>query len=251
MANSYNPPRKRNLYDPKDKKPFKISRSRIELFMKCPKCFYLDLRKGVKQVPGFPFTLNSAVDALLKKEFDVYRKKCEAHPLMKQNKVDAVPFKHKDLGDWRNNFKGVQVFHKPTNFLVFGAVDDVWVKPDNELIVVDYKATSKNEEITGLDKDWQIGYKRQSEVYQWLLRNNGFKVSDLSYFVYANGDTNRPQFKNTLVFDTRLISYKGSDKWVEPALKKIKKCLDSKKLPKSGKECDFCKYRKAVSQATD
>jgi len=219
--------------------------------MQCPKCFWLDLKKGVKQVPGYPFTLNRAVDELLKKEFDVYRKKQKPHPLMKKNKVDAVPFRHKDLNDWRNNFKGVQVFHKPTNFLVFGAVDDVWVKPNGELFVVDYKATSKNEEITGLDKDWQIGYKRQSEVYAWLLRNNGFKVSDTAYFVYANGDTAKDVFNNVLTFDTRLIPYKGSDKWVEPTLKKIKKVLDSNALPRSGSDCDFCKYRDAVDSITN
>ena len=47
------------------------------------------------------------------------------------------------------------------------------------LIVVDYKATSKNSEVN-LDAEWQIGYKRQMEFYQYLLRNNGFKVSDTS-----------------------------------------------------------------------
>ena len=215
--------------------------------MNCPKCFWLDLKKGVKQVPGYPFTLNSAVDALLKKEFDVYRKKQKPHPLMKKNKVDAVPFKHKDLEKWRDALHhGVQVLHKPTNLLITGGIDDVWVKPKGELIVVDYKATSKKEVIEGLDKDWQDSYKRQSEVYQWLFRNNGFKVSDLSYFVYANGDTAKDVFNNILEFDTRLIPYKGNDGWVEPALKKIKKVLDSDKLPKSGADCDFCKYRGAV-----
>ena len=36
--------------------------------------------------------------------------------------------------------------------------------------------------------------KRQMEIYQWLLRKNGFKVSDTGYFVYANGITDARSF---------------------------------------------------------
>ena len=248
MSDYYTPQKTRGLYDPKGKEPFKISRSGIELFMNCPFCFYMDKRLGVRQPPGYPFALNAAVDALLKKEFDRYRKLGKPHPLMKKYKINAVPFKHKDLDDWRNNFKGVQVLHKKTNLLIFGAVDDVWSKPDGTLIVADYKATAKAEEIKALDKDWQISYKRQSEIYEWLLRGNGFKVSDTAYFVYADGDTDCDSFGDTLHFDTRLIPYTGDDSWVEGVILKIKKILDSAKPPKSGADCDFCNYREAVSK---
>lgn len=60
-----------NIYDPKSSESFQLSRSRSELFMSCPKCFYIDRRSGVVRPPGFPFNLNSTVDAFLKKEFDV------------------------------------------------------------------------------------------------------------------------------------------------------------------------------------
>lgn len=250
MSDYYTPQKTRGLYDPKSKEPFKISRSGIELFMNCPFCFYMDKRLGVRQPPGFPFALNSAVDALLKKEFDKYRKLQEPHPLMKKYKIDAVPFKHKDLDDWRNNFKGVRILHKPTNLLIFGAVDDVWVKKSGEIIVVDYKATAKAEEITALDKDWQDGYKRQAEIYEWLLRQNGFKVSDTAYFVYANGILRKKDFGNKLEFDTRVISYKGNADWVEGVILEMKKCLDSNKIPKADPECDYCLYRNTISQKT-
>lgn len=47
-------------------------------------------------------------------------------------------------------------------------------------------ASAKAGAITALDQDWQIGYKRQMEVYQWLLRQNGCTVSDIGYFVYCS-----------------------------------------------------------------
>src|SRR3989338_683170 len=177
MSQYYKGKRSRNIFDPRDTKPFKLSRSRVDAFLNCPRSFYFDRRLGVDRPPGFPFNLNSAVDTLLKKEFDLHRAKASIHPLMKHYAVDAIPFAHKDLNQWRENFVGVQFHHKPSNFIMTGAVDDVWVNPSSELIVVDYKSTSKDGEVT-LDAEWQIGYKRQMEIYQWLLRQNGFSVSD-------------------------------------------------------------------------
>ncbi len=94
--------------------------------------------------------------------------------------------------------------HEPTNLHVFGAVDDVWVNDAGELIVVDYKATSKNKPVS-LDSDWQISYKRQMETYQWLLRANDFKVSDTGYFVYTNARMDLDGFDDKLEFVTTLI----------------------------------------------
>ena len=138
----------RNLFDPKSREPFTVSRSGIDLFVQCPRCFYIDKRLGTGRPPGFPFSLNSAVDALLKKEFDTHRAAGTAHPLMKEYDIDAVPYAHKELDAWRDSLRrGIQFLHEPTNLLIRGGVDDVWVAPTGELIIVDYKATSKTEEV--------------------------------------------------------------------------------------------------------
>ena len=70
MSKYYSGRRKSGLYDPKDTKPFRLSRSRLDVFLNCPRCFYLDRRLGIDRLPGFPFALNNAVDKLLKLEFD-------------------------------------------------------------------------------------------------------------------------------------------------------------------------------------
>ena len=198
--------RTRNIFDPASKDPYKLSRSKIERFIDCPRCFYLDRRLGVDRVAGPAFTLNSATDTLLKKEFDVCRREGKPHPLMLKYNVDAVPFRHPDIDEWRENFKGVQYHHKPTNLLITGAVDDIWVNPERELIVVDYKSTSTTKEIDLDDGTrWKEGYKRQMEIYQWLLRRNRFTVSDTGYFVYVNADTGQDAFDSKLVFEEQLI----------------------------------------------
>jgi CRISPR/Cas system-associated exonuclease Cas4 (RecB family) len=245
MSQYYSARRTRNLFSPNSDEPFRLSRSKIELFQNCPLCLYLDRRLGVARPPGFPFALNSAVDTLLKKEFDIHRAEKTAHPLMKAYGLkDVVPYQSDELDVWRENFKGVETFHRPTNFVVSGAVDDVWINDGGELIVVDYKSTSKEEKVT-LDKEWQIGYKRQMEIYQWLFRQNGYKVSNTGYFVYANGKTDRKAFDGKLEFDIDLIPYEGDDSWIEGVLGEIKKCLMNDKLPKPATECDYCNYRKA------
>ncbi len=243
MSEYYNNQRTpKNCYTKGQTEPFKLSRSKIDSFLKCPRCFYIDRVLGTGQPPGFPFALNSAVDHLLKLEFDIHRAAGSKHPLIEKYGVDAIPAAHKDLNIWRENFKGVQFLHKPTNLYVFGAIDDLWINSKGEYIVVDYKSTSKDEEITTLNKDWQDGYKRQMEVYQWLLRQNGYKVSETGYFVYCNGDTDKAAFDAKLEFDITLIPYVGDDSWIEKVLFDIKKCLESDVLPASGEDCDYCAY---------
>lgn len=112
MSKYYNAHRSRNLYDPGSDKPFKISRSKIDLFVACPRCFYIDRRLGTGRPPGYPFNLNNAVDSLLKAEFDVYRAAGTAHPLQTSYGLDAIPAPREEMDTWRANFKGVQHHHE-------------------------------------------------------------------------------------------------------------------------------------------
>lgn len=249
MSKYYNPHRKLEAcFQPGDDKPFRLSRTKISDFLNCPRCFYIDRRLGVGHPPGYPFSLNSAVDELLKKEFDIHRANGTTHPLMETYGIDAVPLAHEKMDEWRDSrTRGVTYLHEATNFLVTGGVDDVWVDRDGQLIIVDYKATSKNSEVN-LDEEWQIGYKRQMEIYQWLFRMNGFAVSDTGYFVYCNGHTDREAFDGKLEFDVKLIPYTGTTDWVEKVLFQAKECLMSDEIPQSGDDCDWCKYVEAVKE---
>jgi len=231
---------------------WKLSRSKIDLFVECPRCFYIDNKLGIKR-PQFPsFLLNSAVDTLFKKEFDVHRANQTKHPIMEKYGVDALPFQHPQMDTWRENFEGVQYVHPSTGMIISGAVDDIWVTPSGELLIVDYKSTSKEGEIT-LDDKWKEGYKRQMEVYQWLLRKLDFPVSDTGYFVYANGKTDRSAFDGKLEFDVTLIPYEGDPVWVEDTISKIKETLDKGIVPEPSATCEHCAFvtsRSAINAQT-
>lgn len=247
MSSYYNPNRTRNLYDKNSKDTFRLSRSKIDLFLNCPRCFYLDRKLGVGQPPGYPFNLNSAVDKLLKKEFDIHRANGTAHPLMTTYGINAVPLPHEKMDEWRDSLHaGITFTIDSENVVITGGVDDIWVTPDGEFIIVDYKATSKDAEVT-LDADWQIGYKRQMEIYQWLFRQNGFMVSSTGYFVYCNGNSDKKAFDGKLEFEIKVIPYIGDDSWVEGTVFEAIECLKGDKLPEPGDDCDFCKYRNAAN----
>ncbi len=172
----------------------------------------------------------------------MHRNNGTKHWLCDDNGVDAVPFQHEKMDEWRDSLRrGITYLDPNTNFLVTGGVDDVWVRTDGELIIVDYKATSKDEEVS-LDADWQIGYKRQMELYQWLFRKNGFQVSGTGYFVYCNGKTDTDTFDGKLEFDVKLLPYEGNTDWVEPALQNAKGCLMSETQPEPAEDCDYCAY---------
>ncbi len=237
-------------YEPGQSEPFKLSRSKIDMFIECPRCFFLDRRLGIKRPSMPPFTLNSAVDFLLKKEFDTHRAKGTAHPLMKQYNLPLVPFKHPQIDEWRENFVGVQYLHKETNFLVFGAVDDLWVDEQGTIHVVDYKATAKEKPVTELeDTQWHDQYRRQMEIYQWLLKNNGLTVSNTGYFVYVTGSKDKETFDGKLEFAVHVIPYTGKNDWIDGILVKAKKCLDADKIPKESGTCEYCRYRTEAGES--
>ncbi|OGZ18745.1 MAG: hypothetical protein A2175_00455 [Candidatus Nealsonbacteria bacterium RBG_13_42_11] len=242
--------RKNHLYNSNLDTSFTISRSKINLFLECPRCFYLDRKLGVAR-PGMPgWSLNSAVDRLLKNEFDLLRKNGESHQLMDQYKIDAVPFNHPDFSVWRDDScrrVGATVLHKKTNLNINGIIDDIWInRKTKELHIVDYKATSTSQ-IISLEDEYKQGYKKQMEIYQWIFRQMGFNVSKTGYFLFANAGKNRPEFDGRLEFKTSILSYDGDDSWVEPAIFNIKKCLDSNKIPEAGEKCEYCSYIELVN----
>lgn len=230
-------------------KNWRLSRSKIDLFMECPRCFWVDNKLGTKR-PGFPsFNLNIAVDELFKKEFDVHRQNGTPHPLMEKYKVDAVPFAHEKLDLWRDNFGGIQHTDDTTGLVVCGAVDDIWVQPDGTLIIVDYKATSKDGRIESLgDSPWEVQYTRQLGVYRWLLEQNGFTVAKDGYLVYANADKAVDAFDDKLIFETTLVPVETDTSWINETLGAIKDCLESEAIPPTGDMCEYCPYREAVGK---
>lgn len=227
--------------------PDKLSRSGIEQFIRCPRCFYLDKRLGLKPPSMVPLTLAAATDALLKKEFDAVRTTGVSHPLWDKLGLKVRAYQHPDIDNWRNNFKGIRFTHPSTGMVIYGAVDDVWISQQTgKLHIVDYKSTSKQGDPSIDNGGWGDAYKRQMEIYQWLFNNSGFDVSELGYFLYVNGRKDRDFYDKKLDgimhFDTTLIPYKGNSDWVDATVVEAVECLKENAIPTGADDCDNCRY---------
>lgn len=239
--------RSKRLFDPTASEPFALSRTKIQDFIDCPRCFWLDRRCGISK-PSMPaFSLNIAVDSLLKREFDAYRSRGEPHPIMIQYGINAVPYQHPELETWRNNFKGVRHHDQPSNIILYGAVDDIWVEASGDLIVVDFKATASQEKNITLESPYRQRYKTQLEIYQWLLQQCGFKVSSRAFILYCNANKDRDAFDGRLEFSTQLIEHTGDFSLVGNMLHWARVVLMLDTPPAPAPECEWCKYRTAQS----
>ena len=118
--------------------------------------------------------------------------------------------------------------------MFYGAVDEVWVNTDGELILSDVKNKSKN--IFDWEDTWNKfgypkGYRRQLEVYEWRFRKNGFKVFDKAYLVYYNGLKKLAYVNQVLIFELHLVELKFSDNSFEETLVEAKKMLECDEYP--------------------
>lgn len=225
----------------------KFSRSGLNLFLECPRCFWLDLHHKIKRPPGYPFTLSIAVDQLLKREFDTFREKGQLHPaFVKYGLKDAKLYNGENLAEWRNNFKGVSFYDESLNAILYGAVDDIIEFSDGSLAVVDYKSSGAKE--ISIYED----YQRQMDVYNWILRQKGYETYPEAFFIFyqvqKEGET---AFNSVLKFREEIRSVKVNTEWVGDAFEEAVKVARSEKPPKThpGKdECDHCHYVEMASK---
>ena len=242
--------RKGSVYIKGTNEKFKISRSKFSSFLDCKRCFYLDRVKGLKD-PGMPgWSLNVAVDELLKKEFDLLREQKKPHPIFKKHNLNLVPFQHEKMDHWRNSLTGgISYLDEDTNIEIHGGVDDIWYDLDKEeLVVVDYKAQSSNTEVetkSYLESIYHQGYKVQMDIYVHILRKMGFKVSDTSYFYVCNAEKSSDKFEGKLKFTITLVPYVTDTSWVQDNINDMKKTLELDSVPEINKSCEKCMYLNA------
>lgn len=233
----------RTQFDPSAEGPFAVSRSKLELFLECPRCFYLDRRHGVCRPDDAYFSLNLAVDALMKREFDACRVDKKAHAVMERHGVEAVPLQHPLLATWRDTPQGIRFAHA-CGIELFGIVDDVWVDARGALHPVDYKATVT----AGVPQlEARGGYKRQLDVYGWLLAKNGFALAREGYIVFANADRERDALGGALRFTLSIAPHALDLGWIDETLPAVRECLESDVPPPSTNDCSWCAYRRSAS----
>ncbi len=220
-------------------KTFKLSPSSISLMQECPRCFWLAQHDVWSRPAGIFPSLPSGMDRILKKHFDNFRDKGLLPPeLCKQHSCENLKLfgsnvKEKELLEfWRNNRKGISITDEQGNIL-HGAVDNILVK-GRKLIVLDYKTRG-----FPLKEDTAEHYKNQLNIYNLLLKKNGYDTEDYSFLLFYVPkevlDTGE------VIFDTELVKMPVSIENAENLWKKALKILNE---PYPEETCEWCRHVK-------
>jgi len=213
-----------------------LSRWQLELFLECPRCFWLLKQHGVKQPEGYPLAINAVIDSLLKAEFDQYRAKGELHPILTEHHVSARLFGDlKKLQEWRSNFQGLRWTDPATGHTLYGAVDDILEFPDGSLAVLDYKSSGARE-ITIYPS-----YQLQVDVYTFLLQRLGYKTAPEAFFAFFMVVKDEG-FRDRLPFRRTLVAVTPHPERVLDLFRQAVALALSSQMPEPGKGCDLCRW---------
>src|SRR3989344_4920546 len=200
----------------------KLSPSTISLFLECPRCFYLQIVKGIKRPQGIFPSLPSGMDKILKEHFDRFMSQEKLPPELKEIK-DCKLFDDKEkLKIWRSNLKGIS--YQEDDILLHGAIDNLLVKKD-KLIVLDYKTRG-----FPLKADTHEYYQTQMDLYNFLLEKNGYSTEDFTYLLFYY--PSHVKETGEVIFNTKLKKIKTSSKNGEKVFKDAVDCVLSKEEPK-------------------
>jgi hypothetical protein len=214
-------------------KPIQLSPNSLNLFLECPHCFWLEKKKGIKRPPPYPYALNTAVDVLLKEEFDAYRAKGEPHPLLVAHNIPAQLFPNQDLlNQWRSNFSGIRYYDSVLSATIFGAVDDVLKFPDGKLAPLDYKSTGSA--VPNIYDRFQL----QMDIYTFLLERNGFSTPRKGYLAFYIVDKTRG-FKDHLPFRKEIHEIDTNPDDIPELFKDAVELLKKNEPPPHSRDCPF------------
>ncbi len=221
---------------------YKLSPSSINVMLECPKCFWLKLVKKLSRPSGAFPSLPGGMDKMLKKHFDRFMEKGELPPEIREHGLGNGYKLFDDkatLDVWRSSFKGIQYKDKTSGILLRGAVDNILEK-GKKLIVLDYKTRGYP-----LKEDTAAHYQTQMDMYNFLLRKNGYETEDYAYllFYYPKDVTETGE----VIFDTEMVKMPTNVKNGEKIFKKAINIIQKEKPPEANKECKFCAWGEKIN----
>jgi len=231
-------------------KPIQLSPNSLNLYLECQHCFWLDKKLGIKRPPPYPYALNSAVDALLKEEFDTYRAKNLPHPLLEENNINAHLFPNQNLlNQWRNNFAGIRYFDPNLQATLFGAVDDVLEFDDplassgqaKKIAPLDYKSTGSA--VANIYDRFQL----QLDTYTFLMEKNGFQTPRKGYLAFYIVDKSRG-FIDRLPFRKEVMEVETNPSDIYEIFKDAVNLLKQPTPPPHSSDCQFKKWLDGAGQ---
>lgn len=241
---------KKKLYINNNLNPFSLSRSKIDLYFDCNRCFYLDQKFGIKRPHGTPLVINNFVVKHFKNILNKYRRNQRVFPDSLKINKKLIPSNNENLENWNHPFKGISFIDKKTNFKLKANLDDVWQCEDSKkYFPVIIKSTSRKKDINSTNI-WQ-GYWKQLSLYSYLLSKNSLDISSSGILLYLNASENFPTDLKKIDFEALIFEKNLDLSWIETTLDKIFSMLNSNDVPHDNLNCKYCNYQTNIQEVLD
>lgn len=211
----------------------KLSPSRLNLFLDCTRCFWLENIKGIFRPDGVFPSLPSGMDIAIKAHFDRFRKLGELPPEIK-GKVVGKLLGDEELITKMRDWKTFSFEDKEMGVIFRGGLDDCLVH-ESAHIPIDFKTRGFK-----LEEDSSGYYQNQLDCYALLLEKNGFKQPGFAYLVYYI--VKEVKKNGAVKFDIRVVKIDTDSKRAMDLLRKAVEVLNGP-MPEPSDECEFCRWR--------
>ncbi len=165
-----------------EEKIIRLSPSTLNLFLDCPRCFWLHFNKKLKRPRGIYPSLPGGMDKVIKEYFDKYRVKGELPPELKGELEGKLMPDLALIKKWRTWQRGLTYKDEKTGAILGGAIDDC-LQNGEFYIFLDYK-TRRSSPKGGWLAYSEKYYKNQLSCYTLLLKENGYKIKNYAYLIY-------------------------------------------------------------------
>jgi len=149
----------------------KLSPTSLNLFLECPRCFWLYINKGMKR-PSIPVaTITTGLDRVIKEYFNHYRAKGILPPLL-GNKVPGKLISNLPKKGWLE-FRDDKI-----ESVLGGYLDECLHLGNNFYAALDHKTRGAKPEST------HRAHQFQMDTYTFLLEENGLPTKRVAYLIY-------------------------------------------------------------------
>jgi len=211
---------------------YKLSPSTLNLFLECPRCFWLHINKKIKRPRGIFPSLPGGMDLAIKAYFDTYRLKGKLPPEIDGKVTERLFPNMAVLERWRSWGRTDLCYEdKSLNAILSGALDDCLVE-DNFYVPLDYKTRGFDSQ-----EDPRRYYQTQLDCYCLMLESSGYKTKGLAYLLYYW--PNEVKEERLVKFNVELTKIETNIKSAEKIFKDAVILLSSQ-IPKSSTDCEYC-----------
>ena len=212
-----------------EKEVIKLSASMIGGYLGCPACFWRDYHYPKEfRLPG---VLNK-MDKLEKDYYDRHRDKTP--PILKSQ----IKEKLVDMETAQKLRTGLIFFDEKLNAQFKGKMDDCFIDKKGNLVPMDNKTAAMK------DNEFQKMYQLQLDSYTFLLQKHGYKVANYGYLIYYTPESGTPD--KGIIFKAEAKRMDMNPRRALKVFRQAVSLLRSKRAPHAHKDCETCKWIKAI-----